>query len=173
MKKIDSAACVQRVLEAPFGPLLAVACAGSLRELRFGVPGRAFDIPSTWRAAPASEPVLERLAQQLERYYAGELREFELPLEPLGTDFQLRVWSELRRIPWGRTISYGELATRIGQPSASRAVGAANGKNPLPIVIPCHRVIGSDGSLTGFGGGLPIKRALLAIEGSSDELPFH
>ncbi|HWU75714.1 MAG TPA: methylated-DNA--[protein]-cysteine S-methyltransferase, partial [Rhodanobacter sp.] len=88
----------------------------------------------------------------------------DMPLHPLGTPFQLEVWHELARIPYGTTLSYGEMARRIGQPKAVRAVGAANGRNPLPIVLPCHRVIGSDGSLTGFGGGLPIKRQLLAME---------
>jgi len=104
--------------------------------------------------------------RQLGEYFAGERRRFELPLAPRGTDFQRRVWRALTEIPYGRTISYGELARRIGNPSASRAVGLANGANPLPIVVPCHRVIGADGSLTGFGGGLPIKRKLLALEGA-------
>lgn len=101
---------------------------------------------------------------QLEEYFAGDRREFDLPLAARGTEFQHRVWAELRRIPFGETISYGELATRIGKPTASRAVGAANGRNPLPVVVPCHRVIGSDGRLTGFGGGLPTKQALLDLE---------
>lgn len=104
--------------------------------------------------------------RQLGEYFAGERRRFELPLAPRGTDFQRRVWRALTEIPYGGTISYGELARRIGNPSASRAVGLANGANPLPIVVPCHRVIGADGSLTGFGGGLPIKRRLLALEGA-------
>ena len=88
-----------------------------------------------------------------------------MPLAPHGTPFQLKVWKELRRIPYGKTLSYGELAARIGNPAASRAVGAANGKNPISIIVPCHRVIGADGSLTGFGGGLPVKRQLLELEG--------
>ena len=91
-------------------------------------------------------------------------RDFDLPLAPDGTTFQLRVWEELRRISYAETISYGELARRIGKPTASRAVGAANGRNPLAIVVPCHRVIGADGTLTGYGGGLPVKKALLALE---------
>ena len=101
---------------------------------------------------------------QLQEYFAGVRQTFDLPLHPMGTPFQLTVWRELARIPYGATISYGELARRIGQPQAMRAVGAANGRNPLPIVLPCHRVIGADGSLTGFGGGLPTKRFLLAME---------
>lgn len=101
---------------------------------------------------------------QLTAYFAGRLTEFSLALSPKGTDFQQRVWQELTRIPYGQTISYGELAARIGNPKASRAVGMANGKNPIPIVIPCHRVIGKNGSLTGFGGGIDIKRQLLELE---------
>ncbi len=101
---------------------------------------------------------------QLEAYFAGELKRFNLRLAPEGTPFQLKVWNALLTIPYGETISYGELARRLGDMHASRAVGAANGRNPLPIVVPCHRVIGADGTLTGYGGGLPIKKALLALE---------
>ncbi len=101
---------------------------------------------------------------QLEAYFAGELRGFDLTLAPEGTPFQREVWSALLTIPYGETVSYGELARRLGRSKASRAVGAANGRNPIPIIIPCHRVIGADGSLTGFGGGLAIKRRLLELE---------
>ena len=107
---------------------------------------------------------LRSAVRELEAYLAGELRQFSLALAPMGTPFQLDVWNALRAIPYGETRSYGELADRIGRPRAVRAVGAANGANPLPIVVPCHRVIGSNGSLTGFGGGLPLKQALLALE---------
>jgi methylated-DNA-[protein]-cysteine S-methyltransferase len=110
-------------------------------------------------AAPFAEA-----ARQLDAYFAGTLRQFDLPLAPAGTPFQRRVWQGLREIPYGETVSYGELARRIGRPSAVRAVGAANGQNPLAIVIPCHRVIGSDGRLVGYGGGLAAKSALLALE---------
>ena len=110
--------------------------------------------------------MLDAAATQLHDYFAGHRRDFDLPLSARGTQFQRRVWDELRRIPFGRTLSYGELARRIGNASASRAVGAANGRNPLPIVVPCHRVIGSSGALTGFAGGLPIKRFLLRLEGA-------
>ena len=103
---------------------------------------------------------------QLGEYFAGRRRTFDLPLTPEGTTFQCSVWMALRAIPYGATISYRALAERIGRPSAMRAVGAANGRNPLPIVVPCHRVIGADGSLTGFGGGLPTKRFLLELEGA-------
>jgi methylated-DNA-[protein]-cysteine S-methyltransferase len=107
---------------------------------------------------------LRDAVRELRAYFAGELREFSLPLAPVGTAFQLDVWNALRAIPYGETTSYGDLAERIGRPKAVRAVGAANGANPLPIVVPCHRVIGSNGNLTGFGGGLPLKSALLALE---------
>ncbi len=102
--------------------------------------------------------------EQLDAYFAGELREFQLDLRPRGTPFQLSVWSALREIPYGQTVSYGELARRLGNPNASRAVGLANGSNPIAIVVPCHRVIGANGKLTGFGGGLPVKQHLLALE---------
>ncbi len=113
----------------------------------------------------SSHPVLERAVEQLHEYFTGARKKFDLPLDPRGTPFQKKVWLQLRKIPWGTTISYGELAKRIGQPTASRAVGAANGKNPLSIVVPCHRVIGANGNLTGFGGGLPTKERLLRLEG--------
>lgn len=102
--------------------------------------------------------------EQLLAYFAGDRQDFQLPLRPTGTAFQCHVWTALADIPFGETISYAELARRIGQPKAIRAVGAANGRNPLPIVLPCHRVIGSDGSLTGFGGGISVKRWLLSME---------
>ena len=103
---------------------------------------------------------------QLDEYFAGTRRRFDLPLAPRGTPFQLKVWRELRKIPYGKTIPYAVLAHRAGNDAACRAVGAANGRNPLPIVVPCHRVIGSDGSLTGFGGGIAAKRKLLELEGA-------
>jgi len=107
---------------------------------------------------------MKKAIDQLHSYFAGELEAFDLPLAPEGTPFQQSVWRNLCEIPFGKTISYGELAQRIGNPKASRAVGLANGSNPIPIVIPCHRVIGSNGKLTGYGGGLPIKEKLLALE---------
>jgi methylated-DNA-[protein]-cysteine S-methyltransferase len=114
-----------------------------------------------------ASPLLERARTQLEEYFAGSRRQFDLPLEPSGTEFQRRVWKQLLAIGYGETTTYGALARDLGDARASRAVGLANGSNPIPIVIPCHRVIGADGSLTGFGGGLPIKRALLDLEGSA------
>ncbi len=109
--------------------------------------------------------VLARARQQMTEYFARSRTTFDLPLAPLGTAFQQRVWDVLRAIPYGTTTSYGELARRLGDPSATRAVGAANGKNPIPIIVPCHRVVGSRGELTGFGGGLDRKRWLLEHEG--------
>jgi methylated-DNA-[protein]-cysteine S-methyltransferase len=108
--------------------------------------------------------VLVRTAAQLAEYFAGERRDFDLPLAPRGTVFQRDVWSALARIPYGVTCSYGDLAREVGRPSASRAVGAANGRNPIAIILPCHRVIGASGALTGYGGGLPLKRWLLDHE---------
>lgn len=149
-------------LESPLGPLLLVADGSGLRRVDF-VNGRHAAKPDpSWKedASP-----LKETARQLNAYFAGKLENFDLPLAPQGTAFQLEVWRKLCDIPFGETISYGELARRIGNPKASRAVGLANGSNPVPIIIPCHRVIGSDGTLTGYGGGLPIKEKLLALEG--------
>jgi methylated-DNA-[protein]-cysteine S-methyltransferase len=109
-------------------------------------------------------PLLKEAARQLESYFAGELKEFSLPLEPSGTDFLKQVWSALCEIPFGKTATYGEIAERIGRPKAARAVGLANNRNPIPIFIPCHRVIGADGSLTGYRGGLEMKKKLLELE---------
>jgi methylated-DNA-[protein]-cysteine S-methyltransferase len=115
---------------------------------------------------PGTHPIAAEAARQLRAYFAGKLREFDLPLDMHGTDFQLRVWRELERIPYGETRSYSQIAAAIGTPQAVRAVGAANGANPIPIVVPCHRVIGAGGKLVGYGGGLPLKRRLLELEGA-------
>jgi len=161
-------------LTSPIGPLLIAGDEEGLRSISFskGEKSRAPD--PAWRR---DKHCFTNAAQQLTAYFAGELTEFSLPLAPRGTPFQLKVWRALRQIPYGTTVSYGELARRITRPSAARAVGAANGNNPLPIIIPCHRVIGSDGRLTGFGGGLPTKAALLALErrvcsGEEPQLPI-
>jgi methylated-DNA-[protein]-cysteine S-methyltransferase len=148
-------------LSTPIGQLLLAADAKGLREVWFETGKHRQDPAPSWQRAPAQ---VAFAATQLQEYFAGERQHFDLPLHPLGTSFQVNVWLTLAEIPYGTTISYGELARRIDQPLAVRAVGAANGRNPLPIVLPCHRVIGSDGSLTGFGGGLPTKRFLLALE---------
>ncbi len=148
------------LLSAPIGKL-RLFVDGDGRLVRLDFPGPARVLPQAIDDARRCAHV----GKQLAAYFAGRRRTFELELSPSGTPFQMQVWDELRRIPYGTTISYQELAHRIGKPKAMRAVGAANGQNPLPIVVPCHRVIGKDGSLTGFGGGLPCKRALLQLEG--------
>ena len=115
-------------------------------------------------ATDGDHPVLAKAARQISEYFAGQRVEFDLPLDLRGTAFQVKAWRALATIPFGQTVSYGEQAKRIGVPTAVRAIGAANGRNPVSIVLPCHRVIGADGSLTGFAGGLDAKRALLAFE---------
>ena len=123
-----------------------------------------FDVPSQPEEAT---PLLLEACRQLREYFAGERKAFALPLAPAGTEFQKKVWAALRDIPWGETRSYGDIARAIGKPTACRAVGMANGRNPLPIFIPCHRVIGTNGSITGYSGGLEKKRFLLRLEGIS------
>jgi methylated-DNA-[protein]-cysteine S-methyltransferase len=144
-------------IESPIGALTMAGDDSGLRQLAFGIkqpqPGWTED------EARLAEP-----ARQLRAYFAGDLEVFDLQLTPAGTRFQLGVWMRLSEIPYGETISYGELARRVGNPNASRAVGLANGSNPIAIIIPCHRVIGSNGKLTGYGGGLEIKQKLLALE---------
>ena len=148
-------------IETPVGPLLLVADDAGLRQILFASGRHPARPHPAWKEdrGPFQETI-----RQLRAYFAGELEEFDLPLAPVGTSFQLQVWKRLCDIKYGQTISYGELARRIGNPKASRAVGLANGSNPIAIVIPCHRVIGSNGKLTGYGGGLPIKEKLLALE---------
>jgi methylated-DNA-[protein]-cysteine S-methyltransferase len=144
-------------IASPVGPLTLVGDASGLHELAFGnkVPN------PDWTEDKVQ---LAEAVRQLTAYFAGEREAFDLQLTPKGTPFQLEVWRHLCGIPYGETISYGELARRMGNPNASRAVGLANGSNPIAIIVPCHRVIGSDGKLTGYGGGLPIKKQLLALE---------
>ncbi len=149
------------VCDTPVGPLLVAGDAEALRVIAFPDERRRATPEPDWRR---SDDTMRAAAQQIQAYFAGARSGFDLSLEPEGTAFQKRVWQALRSIPFGTTISYGELAARLGKPTASRAVGAANGANPIPIIIPCHRVIGADGSLTGFGGGLHIKRWLLEHE---------
>ena len=120
-----------------------------------------------------SEKPFAAAREQLTAYFAGNRKTFDLSLKPTGTEFQLQVLNELQKIPYGTTVSYGDIANRIGRPKAVRAVGAANGRNPLPIIIPCHRVIGASGDLTGFGGGIPTKKALLKLELEHSQFPHN
>ncbi len=148
-------------MKSPIGRLLLAGDEEGLHLIGFPEGKMVIEPAADW---VESRRTFDEAIRQLEAYFAGERREFDLPLLPQGTPFQLKVWARLREIPYGETISYGELAARLGNPKASRAVGMANGRNPLPIVVPCHRVIGSSGKLTGFGGGLPTKEALLGLE---------
>ncbi|MEH3145953.1 MAG: methylated-DNA--[protein]-cysteine S-methyltransferase [Methylobacterium frigidaeris] len=152
---------VYTTLDSPIGPLLLAG--DGVRLSRLGFPSGKGAVPPRpdWRRDDAAFP---EVRAQLGAYFDGRSTRFDIPLDPRGTPFQLRVWEALTAIPPGETISYGELARRIGQPTASRAVGAANGANPLPVIVPCHRVIGAGGGLTGFGGGIETKRWLLALE---------
>ncbi len=155
-------------LASPVGELLLTADAeGRLTRLQFhdGPHTRA-----TREGWTHDTDAFADAARQLEAYFAGELRDFDLALAPAGTPFQLQVWEALRAIPYGQTASYGEIARAVSQPGAARAVGGANNRNPIAIVVPCHRVIGSGGSLTGYGGGLPRKHQLLALEAGTPAL---
>ena len=149
--------------QSPIGRLLLTSDGTALTGLHMEVSRKAQSTEG-WKEDRMLAPLSATL-QQLAEYFAGTRRNFDLPLRPQGTVFQQRVWRELIEIPYGQTWSYGELAKRIDNPSASRAVGLANGRNPISILVPCHRVIGADGSLTGYGGGLERKQWLLAHEG--------
>ena len=151
-------------IDSPVGRLLLASTGEALTRVHFQAGPRPLRPAQEWchEAAP-----FVPVQTQLLEYFRGARRTFELPLAPEGTPFQRRVWRALCAIPYGETLSYGELARRLGLVSGARAVGLANGANPLPIVVPCHRVIGADGTLTGFGGGLHIKRSLLALEGAA------
>jgi methylated-DNA-[protein]-cysteine S-methyltransferase len=141
-------------LSTPVGPLVLEGDDNRLTRLGFGAP-----------VAPQGDAgSVASAAIQLEEYFAGERTEFDLDVELAGTDFERRVWEEVRAIPYGSTATYAEIARRVGRPSASRAVGRANGRNPIAVIVPCHRVVGSDGSLTGYAGGIEMKRALLGLE---------
>jgi methylated-DNA-[protein]-cysteine S-methyltransferase len=153
------------VFDSPIGPLLIAGDPEGVRYIRFPRHGKAVKPERGW--IEANTGAVAQAVAQLREYFAGRRTEFDLPLAPQGTQFQLGVWRELQNIPYGQTISYGELARRVGNPKASRAVGSANGANQIPIVIPCHRVIAAGGKLGGFGGGLPVKEALLTLENRS------
>jgi methylated-DNA-[protein]-cysteine S-methyltransferase len=150
-----------RNVDSPIGRLILAGDADALRFLLFARGRKAGVVESSWEP---DRRFLHEPAKQLAAYFAGKLRDFDLPLAPAGTPFQQQVWRALCDIAYGETTSYGELARRIKNPNAVRAVGLANGSNPIAIIIPCHRVIGSNGSLTGYGGGLPVKQTLLALE---------
>jgi len=152
--------------EFPYGVSLALASDGAalVRVEFLSAPGA---VPAHWPTGwtQSSDAILDAALRQLREYFAGRREVFSVPLRPAGTPFQLSVWNALEDIPYGHTRTYRDIAKAIGRPTATRAVGAANGQNPLPIFVPCHRVIGSNGSLTGFGGGLDVKLALLRLEG--------
>jgi methylated-DNA-[protein]-cysteine S-methyltransferase len=167
MKDTETSTLAYTSMESPIGPLLLAGDQGGLHMVYFVNGRRPKSLPRAW--VEDKKPFKE-VIRQLKTYFDGKLTDFDLPLVLDGTEFQLLVWRSLQKIPYGETISYGQLAKRIGSPDAARAVGLANGSNPIPIIIPCHRVIGSNGDLTGFGGGLPIKKKLLALE--SKQLSF-
>jgi methylated-DNA-[protein]-cysteine S-methyltransferase len=150
-----------KTMESPVGRLTLVADEKALRRLGWG-EDLAEAFPLVWSV---SHPILNRAEKQLEEYFEKKRFTFDLPLSAEGTEFQQKAWRELLKIPYGRVISYGEQARRLGNPRAFRAVGAANGRNPIGIIIPCHRVVGASGDMTGFGGGLPVKKYLLELEG--------
>lgn len=154
-------------MKSPIGPLLLAGDDDGLRLVYFSTGRKPKSPERDWteNKAPFKEVI-----RQIDAYFDGKLKQFDLPLAMKGTRFQLLVWKNLQQIPYGETVSYGEIARRIGSPDAARAVGLANGSNPIPIIVPCHRVIGSNGDLTGFGGGLPVKKKLLALE--SGQLSF-
>lgn len=153
-------------LDTPIGELLLAGEDGALAMIGFPKGSMRRDPKAEWIY---NEKPLANARQQLEEYFAGDRKDFDLPLKIEGTEFQVSVLKALQEIPYGQTVSYGEIAKRIGRPKAVRAVGAANGRNPIPIVVPCHRVIGSSGDLTGFGGGLDTKEALLRLEAENTQ----
>ena len=163
----DTAEISTTVVDSPVGPLTVVASDAGLRAVLWPADGAGGDrarVPLPGTVENDDHPVLVAARRQLTEYFAGERTEFDLPLDPVGTPFQQSAWTALRTIPFGETITYGEQARRMGDDRKARAVGAANGKNPLSIIVPCHRVVGSDGSLTGFAGGVETKAWLLAHE---------
>ncbi|MFQ5653443.1 MAG: methylated-DNA--[protein]-cysteine S-methyltransferase [Planctomycetota bacterium] len=150
-----------RITHTPFGEVFIAGDSRALTRVHFQQELDEIEPEEEWTEGGGITGEAER---QLQEYFSGDRRSFDLPLAPSGTAFQRRVWAALRKVPYGETVGYGELAGRIGRPAAARAVGAANGRNPIPVIIPCHRVIGKDGTLVGFGGGLKLKRQLLDLE---------
>lgn len=165
-------ALARLVVASPVGALTLVAEDAGLVAILWPDAGEATRVPLPDTRDDASHPVLREAAAQLDAYFAGTRRRFDLPLAPRGTSFQRRVWDALAAIPFGATRTYADIAAAIGSPAAVRAVGAANGRNPISIVIPCHRVVGSGGALTGFAGGLAAKRHLLAFESAQGGFGF-
>ncbi len=151
-------------IATPLGTLIATAAGGALTGLYYEGGRHAPEVSKAWVEDCAAAP-LAACAHQVREYLQAKRRSFELPLAPEGSEFQRRVWIEIARIPYGETLSYAELARRAGRPGTARAAGAATGRNPLSIIVPCHRVVGTDGSLTGYAGGIDRKTRLLAIEG--------
>ena len=159
-----------RTVDSPVGPLTLAGAGSTLMHLRMADQSHEPD-RSGW--LPADAGAFADVVEQLDAYFAGTLRRFDVDVELVGTPFQCRVWDALQKIPYGQTRSYGQIAAQIGSPGASRAVGLANGRNPVGIIVPCHRVIGSSGGLTGYGGGLDRKRTLLELEKQKPaELPL-
>jgi methylated-DNA-[protein]-cysteine S-methyltransferase len=156
------------ILESPIGPLQLISDGEALTGLFMNEHKGGPDPGEDW-VRDDHNAILAEARRQIKAYFTGERKTFDLPLAARGTEFQQRVWDALRQIPYGTTISYGELARRIGNPQASRAVGLANGSNPISIIVPCHRVIGANGKLTGYGGGVERKKALLALEAPAGE----
>ncbi len=152
-----------RYHDSPLGRLLLVGNHAGLLQVSMDIDGKPWRIDPLWQSADAE---LDEVCRQLDAYFVGRRRTFDLRLAPRGTEFQQAVWQALLTIPFGQTSSYSALAAQIGRPNAMRAVGAANGANPIAVIIPCHRVIGRDGSLTGYAGGLPRKTLLLQLEGA-------
>lgn len=152
-------------LATPLGTMIAIARNGALAGLDFVDAKHAPAVSADW-IEDAAAPPLRECARQLAEYFAGTRRRFDLPLAPEGTPFQQRVWHGIAGVPWGETITYAELASRAHAPGSARAAGAATGRNPLAIVVPCHRIVGANGTLTGYAGGLARKERLLALEGS-------
>ncbi len=166
-----TAARVHTIVDSPIGPLLLVAVDGKLTGLYMDAQRHRPDEAAFGERDDAAAPFAE-VTRQLEEYFAGERSDFDLPLRLEGTDFQRQVWAALREVPYGETWSYGQLAAHIGSPGASRAVGLANGRNPIAVVVPCHRVVGANGKLTGYGGGLERKRQLLDLERAGGDRLF-
>jgi methylated-DNA-[protein]-cysteine S-methyltransferase len=156
-------------LRTPLGPMIAVAEDGGIVALDFDDAKYAPAVDCEWIEDPAFPP-LRDCAAQLTEYFAGERGRFDLPLVPRGTPFQQRIWREIAKVAFGETITYAELASRAGAPGSARAAGTATGRNPLAVVVPCHRIVGASGSLTGYAGGLHRKEKLLALESSASEI---